>query len=162
METHSTILAWEILWTEESGGLQSKGCKELDITEHACMHSRSYDPNLFVYIQLSTTWHSNYQKIQICYEKVMKDEIVTCSCVHCDGCHFNFYFKEIQPVLAEHGLYRSLWSSWFPEFLCLSSSRIHFICCPPFERVAPGLVKKKVLVVSMLLIFLLAIYLGFV
>ena len=36
MATHSTILAWEILWTEESGGLQSKGCKELDITEHAC------------------------------------------------------------------------------------------------------------------------------
>ena len=24
MATHSTILAWEILWTEEPGGLQSK------------------------------------------------------------------------------------------------------------------------------------------
>ena len=25
MATHSNILAWEILWTEESGGLQSMG-----------------------------------------------------------------------------------------------------------------------------------------
>ena len=36
MAIHSSILAWEILQTEESGGLQSKGCKELDIIEHAC------------------------------------------------------------------------------------------------------------------------------
>ena len=25
MATHSSILAWEILWTEEPGGLQSRG-----------------------------------------------------------------------------------------------------------------------------------------
>ena len=85
-----------------------------------------------------------------------------CSCVYCDGCHFHFYFKEMQPVWAEHGLYRSLWSSWLPESVCLSSSHIHFTCCPPFEWVAPGLVKKKVSVVSMLLVFLFAIYVGFV
>ena len=35
MATHSSILAWEILWTEESGGLQSMGSYESDITEHA-------------------------------------------------------------------------------------------------------------------------------
>jgi len=33
MATHSTIPAWRIPWTEESGGLQFKGCKELDITD---------------------------------------------------------------------------------------------------------------------------------
>ena len=33
MATHSSILAWEILWTEEPGGLQSTGRKELDTTE---------------------------------------------------------------------------------------------------------------------------------
>ena len=36
MATHSTILAWEILWTEEPGGLQSKGLQSLvrlDTTE---------------------------------------------------------------------------------------------------------------------------------
>ena len=27
MATHSSILAWKIPWTEEPGGLQSKGCK---------------------------------------------------------------------------------------------------------------------------------------
>ena len=29
MATHSIILAWEIPWTEEPGGLQSRGHKEL-------------------------------------------------------------------------------------------------------------------------------------
>ena len=33
MATHSSILDWEIPWTEESGGLQSMGLqKELDMT----------------------------------------------------------------------------------------------------------------------------------
>ena len=31
--THSSILAWRILWTEEPGGLQSMGSQELDMTE---------------------------------------------------------------------------------------------------------------------------------
>ena len=35
MATHSSILAWRIPWTEEPGGLQSLGHKELDMTEHA-------------------------------------------------------------------------------------------------------------------------------
>ena len=30
MENHSSILAWKIPWTEEPGGLQSIGQKELD------------------------------------------------------------------------------------------------------------------------------------
>ena len=29
MATHSSILAWKILWTEEPGGLQSTGSKRL-------------------------------------------------------------------------------------------------------------------------------------
>ena len=33
MANHSTILAWEIPWTEEPGGLQSVGYKESDTTE---------------------------------------------------------------------------------------------------------------------------------
>ena len=33
MATHSSLLAWEIPWTEEPGGLQSMGLqKELDMT----------------------------------------------------------------------------------------------------------------------------------
>ena len=33
MATHSSILAWRIPGTEESGGLQSGGHKEPDMTE---------------------------------------------------------------------------------------------------------------------------------
>ena len=33
MATHSSIPAWRIPWTEEPGGLQSIGSKELDTTE---------------------------------------------------------------------------------------------------------------------------------
>ena len=33
MVTHSSIHAWRIPWTEEPGGLQSRGCKESDTTE---------------------------------------------------------------------------------------------------------------------------------
>ena len=33
MATHSSVLAWRIPWTEESGGHSSWGCKELDMTE---------------------------------------------------------------------------------------------------------------------------------
>ena len=32
MANHSSILAWEISWTEEPGGLQSMGCRVT--TEH--------------------------------------------------------------------------------------------------------------------------------
>ena len=35
MTTHSSNPAWKIPWTEEPGGLQSLGCKELDMTEVA-------------------------------------------------------------------------------------------------------------------------------
>ena len=33
MATHSCILAWRIPWTEELGGLQSKGTQRVDRTE---------------------------------------------------------------------------------------------------------------------------------
>ena len=33
MATHSSILAWKILWTEEPGGLLSIGLQESDTTE---------------------------------------------------------------------------------------------------------------------------------
>ena len=32
MATHSSILVWEIPWTEKPGGLQSMGLQELDTT----------------------------------------------------------------------------------------------------------------------------------
>ena len=34
MAIHCSILAWRIPWTEEPGGLQPRGHRELDTTEH--------------------------------------------------------------------------------------------------------------------------------
>ena len=33
MATHSSFLTWRISWTQEPGGLRSKGSKEPDMTE---------------------------------------------------------------------------------------------------------------------------------
>ena len=41
IETHSSILAWRIPWTEEPGGLQSEGHTELDATE-AIWHTQYF------------------------------------------------------------------------------------------------------------------------
>ena len=38
MATHSRILSWRILWTEEPGQLQSMGHKESDMTEWLSLH----------------------------------------------------------------------------------------------------------------------------
>ena len=43
MASHSSILAWRIPWTEELGGLQSTGRKELDMTERLHFHFHSID-----------------------------------------------------------------------------------------------------------------------
>ena len=39
MATHSSILAWKIPWTEESGRLQSMGRKESDTTKRPTLVS---------------------------------------------------------------------------------------------------------------------------
>ena len=38
--THSSILAWEIPWTEEPGRLQTVGPQELDTTKQLSHHYR--------------------------------------------------------------------------------------------------------------------------
>ena len=42
MATHSSILAWEIPWTEEPSGIQSMGLQELDMTEHTHIYSKYF------------------------------------------------------------------------------------------------------------------------
>ena len=41
MATHSSILAWRIPWTEESGRLSSRGRKESDTTEQLSTHQKA-------------------------------------------------------------------------------------------------------------------------
>ena len=43
MATHSSILAWRISWTEQPGGLQSMGHKELDTAEQQCYMEKQKD-----------------------------------------------------------------------------------------------------------------------
>ena len=38
MATYSSILAWEIPWTEEPAGYSPWGCKESDMNEHTHTH----------------------------------------------------------------------------------------------------------------------------
>ena len=53
MATHSSILAWEIPWTEEPGGLYSPwGCKELDTTERLSLSLFTYNISLSLYVNL--------------------------------------------------------------------------------------------------------------
>ena len=45
MATHSSILAWKILWTEEPGGLQSMGSRRVRhnlATEHTHTHTHTH------------------------------------------------------------------------------------------------------------------------
>ena len=45
MVTHSNILAWEIPWTEEPGGLQSVGSQRFGhdlVTKHTYTHTHTY------------------------------------------------------------------------------------------------------------------------
>ena len=56
MATHSSILAWKIPWTEESGGLWD--WKELNTAEQLSMHTHSWFTLL--YNKASTTLWSNY------------------------------------------------------------------------------------------------------
>ena len=46
MATQSSILAWEIPWTEEPGGLQSRGHKESDTTEQVRTHAELLVPDI--------------------------------------------------------------------------------------------------------------------
>ena len=41
ISTHSSILAWEIPWTEEPGSLQSMGSQRADLTEGLSTHRSS-------------------------------------------------------------------------------------------------------------------------
>ena len=62
METHSSILAWKIPWTEQPAGCSPWGCKELDKIEqlnmHACVKVLHVLPmySKWVIIPLFTLW----------------------------------------------------------------------------------------------------------
>ena len=52
MATHSSILAWRIPWTEESGGLQSIGSDMTEATEDSAAQTRNNDFKFIILIAL--------------------------------------------------------------------------------------------------------------
>ena len=50
MATCSSILAWKIPWTEESGGYSPWGHKELNVNEHKLFYLFAYFPSMPLYI----------------------------------------------------------------------------------------------------------------
>ena len=61
MATHSSILAWKILWTEELGGLQSRGSQRIR-HDWACTHATSGKHPLWTY----TRYHIIQKEIILC------------------------------------------------------------------------------------------------
>ena len=49
MATYSSILAWEVPWTEEPGGYSPRGCKESDMTQHLNNKNKWYNLTLEYY-----------------------------------------------------------------------------------------------------------------
>ena len=49
MATHSNILAWRILWTEELGGLQSMRGNESNMTERLSTHTQLICSVVFIF-----------------------------------------------------------------------------------------------------------------
>ena len=52
MATHSSVLAWEITWTEESGGLQSMGHKSVghNLATKKQLSNRLIFLNIYIYL----------------------------------------------------------------------------------------------------------------
>ena len=58
MATHSSVLAWRILWTEESGGLQSTGTQRLRhdlVTKQSSAQTASPGRKVGLFIPISWT-----------------------------------------------------------------------------------------------------------
>ena len=55
MATYSSILAWEIPWTEEPGELSLWGCKESVLTEHSLALTHMSSSMFSVPFTLSST-----------------------------------------------------------------------------------------------------------
>ena len=70
--THSSILAWRILWTEEPGRLQSwQGHKELDTIEWLSMHitiSLGYIPRIGIAASTGDSVFNTWENYQIVFQ----------------------------------------------------------------------------------------------
>ena len=82
MATHSSVLAWEISWTEEPGGLQSMGCKESDTHTdwaRACTHTHTHTASFSAssWFSLSLLLRSSPEKSSYIYWLWLDDMIIS-------------------------------------------------------------------------------------
>ena len=77
METHSSILAWSLPWTEEPGGLSLWGHKELDMTEQLSKVQHIYTHTRIHTAFLVSQNHSLYLQ---CYHLLIIFKRVICLC----------------------------------------------------------------------------------
>ena len=68
MGTGTTVLAWRIPWTEEPGGLQSMGLKELDMTEWVCVFTHTHTHTHRVTLQYQSKTFLNTLLIELNWE----------------------------------------------------------------------------------------------
>ena len=114
MATHSSILAWEIPWTEDPGGLPPMGSqKESDATEWLTKtkHTTCMYTYMYVYTYIYT----------YIYKRMCAHPFVhTCTCIHpefhfslCDlSCH-NFKTQMKSPVLVLWLSFLCWWCTFF-------------------------------------------------
>ena len=69
MATHSSVLAWEIPWTEETDGLQSMESQksQIQLTKQQQQQQQQQEPNTIV--KHSCTYHSTGKEIRLAIQK---------------------------------------------------------------------------------------------
>ena len=80
MASHSSILAWEILWVEEPGGLQSMESQELDMTEYAHTHVQKA-PRLCYYAFSSDLMTQSHHFCSLPSYMLLKPPLPHCCCL---------------------------------------------------------------------------------
>ena len=127
MATPSSILAWKIPWTEEPGGLQLWGCKDLDTTKrlntntHTCKKLLKYNILYsyvickifcFPWLQLlpsPCTWPLPHVTSKLC--------MVTTTPTGNESTAFKvLYFRANSKKVLGSFLRRGIWGSW--SFIC--------------------------------------------
>ena len=80
MASHSSILAWEIPWVEEPGGLQSMESQELDMTEYAHTHVQKA-PRLCYYAFSSDLMTKSHHFCSLPSYMLLKPPLPHCCCL---------------------------------------------------------------------------------
>ena len=127
MAAHFSILAWEIPWTEEPGGLQSRGGKELDTTKrlnNSNKNIRSSDhihlilESLYTFTKFSLFPHT--QSLAITFRLSVSMSLTFFS-------RFHIRMVPLGTCLSLSGLFHSIMYS--RSIHVVANSRISFFLC---------------------------------